>query len=159
MTRRIEPLTQKYLEECADVLVAAFNAKPWNDRWTQDTAREELAWTLRVPGYAGLVCVDDGVLALATGYREPDDVRNVFYLKTFCVRPDVQGTGVGSELLGSLRDYLSALGVNTIYLLTSRGTPAERFYSRHGYTAKPDDIIMTLDWRSQMGRVSGRRSP
>ena len=159
MTRRIEPLTQEHLEECAGVLVAAFNAEPWNDRWTRETAREELAWTLRVPGYAGLVCVDEGVLALATGYREPDDVRDVFYLKTFCVRPDAQGTGVGSELLESLREYLSAMGVNTIYLLTSRGTPAERLYSRHGYASKPEDIVMTLDWRGQRDQVPEEGSP
>src|SRR3712207_1292918 len=104
MTRRIVPLTEDHLDECASVIVAAFNAEPWNDSWTRETAREELAWTLRVPGYAGLVSLDDGgVLALATGYREPDDLRQVFYLKTFCTRPDVQGTGAGGELIERLR--------------------------------------------------------
>ena len=156
MTRRIVPLTETHLDGCARVLVAAFNAEPWNDRWTRETAREELAWTLGVPGYAGLVCLDDGgVAAFATGYREPDDLRKVYYLKTFCVRPDAQGTGVGSEVLGDLREYLDAMGVDTIYLLTRRDTPAERFYARHGYTSKPEDVIMTLEW----GRRDDYRSP
>jgi GNAT superfamily N-acetyltransferase len=154
VARRIEPLTEDHLDECARVQVAAFNAEPWNDRWTLETAKQELAWTLDVPGYAGLVCLDAGVLGLATGYREPDDARDVFYLKTFCVRPDVQGTGVGSELLGRLREYLDGRGANTIYLLTHWGTPAEKFYARHGYTSKSEDIVMTLEWGEEESSVT-----
>lgn len=101
---------------------------------------------IEVPGYAGLVCVDDEVLGFAAGYREPDDVREIFYLRTFCVRPDTQGTGVGSALLGRLKSHLGERGVSSIYLLTHRGTPAERFYARHGYTENADDIVMTLEW-------------
>jgi aminoglycoside 6'-N-acetyltransferase I len=146
VTEHIEHLMEDHLDDCAHLLVSTFNAEPWNDHWTLDTARKELVWTSQVPGYVGLVSLGEEVLAFATGYREPDDERDVFYLKTFCVRPDAQGTGVGSRLLGHLREELGKNGVNTIYLITHKGTPAEAFYKKNGYTANAEDIVMTHEW-------------
>ena len=146
MAEWIEGFRRDHLEECANLLVATFNAEPWNDEWTLDTAKRELTWTMGVPGFVGLVSLDEGVVAFATGYREPDDRREVFYLKTFCVKPDAQGTGVGSRLLGHLREHLDKSGVNTIHLITHRGTPAEAFYRKNDYTVNPDDIVMTSEW-------------
>jgi aminoglycoside 6'-N-acetyltransferase I len=146
VTERIETFGRDHLDECARLLVSAFNAEPWNDAWTLETARQELAWTMGVPGFAGLVSLDGQVLAFATGWREPDDRREVYYLKTFCVSPNAQGTGVGSRLLARLEEYLDECGVNTIYLVTHRGTPAEGFYRKNGYTVNPEDVVMTREW-------------
>ncbi len=60
MTRRIERFEAKHLDECARLAVATFNAEPWNDEWTFDTAKRELAWTMGLPGFAGLVSLDGG---------------------------------------------------------------------------------------------------
>jgi hypothetical protein len=73
---RMESFREEHLDECANLLVAGFNAEPWNDSWTLDTARKE---TTKVPGFVGSVALNEGVVAFATGYREPDDGRDVFY--------------------------------------------------------------------------------
>jgi aminoglycoside 6'-N-acetyltransferase I len=146
MAERIEAFKGDHLDGCAHLLVSTFNVEPWNDEWTLDTAKQELIWTTEVPGFVGLVSLDNGVVAFATGYREPDDRREVFYLKTFCVRPDAQGTGVGSRLIGHLKEHLAQNGVNTIYLITHKGTPAESFYKKNGYTVNSEDIVMTHEW-------------
>jgi aminoglycoside 6'-N-acetyltransferase I len=146
MTEHIEAFRGDYLDECAYLLVSTFNAEPWNSNWTLDTAKKELMWTTGVPGFVGLVSIADGVKAFATGYREPDDTREVFYLKTFCVEPEAQGTGVGSRLIASLKEHLGRNGVNTIYLITNKGTPAETFYKKNGYTVNAEDIVMTYEW-------------
>ena len=146
MAERIEGLREEHLDACAEILVATFNAEPWSDSWTFDTARRELSWSTEVPGFVGSVFLDDQVLGFATGYREPDDRRDVFYLKTFCVRPDAQGKGVGSRLLDQLTERLSAEGVNAIYLTTKRGTPAEAFYGKRGYKTDEKTIVMTHEW-------------
>jgi hypothetical protein len=67
VTERIETFGRDHLDECARLLVSAFNAAPWNDAWTLETAGRELAWTMGVPGFAGLVSLDGQVLAFATG--------------------------------------------------------------------------------------------
>ncbi len=125
--------------------MTAFNAEPWNDSYTLDTAKRQLAWHLEVPGCVGLVTVNDGIVAFAIGYQEPTDVGDVYHLSIFCVRPDVQRTGVGSRLLRTLEDRLRESGVKTVYLGTNKGTPAEAFYRKHGYTVSEEEIEMSRD--------------
>ena len=146
MDEQIESFKEEHLDECASLLVATFNAEPWNDNWTLDTAKKEITWTMGVPGFVGLVALNEGVVAFATGYREPDDRRDVYYLKTFCVRPDAQGTGVGSRLIGHLKERLGEVGVTLIYLITHKGTPAEAFYRKNGYSVTSEDIVMFQEW-------------
>ena len=71
----------------------------------------------------GLLCVNVGIVAFSLGYREPMDNGEVFHLSIFCVRPDVQRTGVGTRLLRHLEERLRQTGVGAIYLGTRRGTP------------------------------------
>ena len=143
MAERIEALTADRLDECANLLVTTFNAEPWNDSYTHDTARKQLAWHLEVPGCLGLVSVNDGIVAFAIGYREPTDEGDVFHLSIFCVRPDAQRTGVGTRLLRTLEECLREAGVGTVYLGTHRGTPAEAFYAKHGYRTNAKEIEMS----------------
>jgi aminoglycoside 6'-N-acetyltransferase I len=146
MSERIETFTIDHLDDCAHLFMIAFNAEPWNDKYTRDTARKQLAWHLEVPGYLGLVSINnDGKVAFAVGYREPTDVGDVFHLSIFCVRPDAQRTGVGSRLLNRLEERLGKSGVNTVYLGTNKGTPAEAFYRKHGYEVSDEEIEMSHD--------------
>jgi GNAT superfamily N-acetyltransferase len=145
MAERIEAFKVDHLDDCAHLLMAAFNAEPWNDEYTLDTAKKQLAWHLQIPGCVGLVSVNDGVAAFAIGYREPTDVGYVFNLSIFCVRSDAQRTGVGSRLLWHLEEWLRDTGVKTVYLGTRTGTPAEAFYEKNGYKASAEDIEMSHD--------------
>jgi aminoglycoside 6'-N-acetyltransferase I len=144
MSERIETFTIVQLDDCAHLFMTAFNAEPWNDKYTPDTARKQLAWHLDVPGCLGLVSINnEGIVAFALGYREPTDVGDVFHLSIFCVRPDAQRTGVGSRLLNRLEERLGQSGVNTVYLGTNKGTPAEAFYRKHGYEVSDEEIEMS----------------
>lgn len=146
MAEHMETFTVEHLDDCAHLFMTAFNAEPWNDSYTLDTAKKQLDWHLDVPGCLGLVSIDsDGIVAFALGYREPTDVGDVFHLSIFCVRPDVQRTGVGSRLLRNLEDRLREIGANTVYLGTHKGTPAEAFYRKHGYTVSHQEIEMSRD--------------
>jgi hypothetical protein len=60
VTERIEKFEENHLDECARLAVATFNAEPWNEVWTFDTAKRELVWTMGVPGFVGLVSLDGG---------------------------------------------------------------------------------------------------
>ena len=146
MAEHIEPLAESHLNECAQLIVSAFNAEPWNESWTFDTAKKTLDQTLGTPGFLGFVSVEDEILAFATGCCEQDDKKEVFYLDTLCVRPGVQGSGVGSRLLEHLKGHLEQRGVNSIYLITHRDTPAESFYKKNGYRVSNEDIVMICEW-------------
>lgn len=145
MAEHIEAFTIEHLDECAHLSMTAFNAEPWNDNYTLDTAKKQLDWHLRVPGCVGLVTINDGIVAFAIGYQEPTDVGDVYHLSIFCVRPDVQRTGVGTRLLRTLEDRLRETGISTVYLGTNKGTPAEAFYRKHGYEVSDEEIEMSHD--------------
>ena len=145
MAEHMEAFKPEHLDECAHLFMTAFNAEPWNDEYTLDTAKKQLAWHLEVPGCLGLVAVKDGIVAFAIGYREPTDVGDVFHLSIFCVRPDAQRTGVGSRLLWHLEERLRDTGIRTVYLGTRKGTPAEDFYRKNGYGVNAEDIEMSHD--------------
>ena len=67
-------------------------------------------------------------------------------MEILCVKPDMQGRGVGSRLLEHLKDELGNRGVNTIYPITHKGTPAESFYKKNGYRVSEKDIVMICEW-------------
>lgn len=71
MAERIETFGVEHLDDCARLFLTAFNAEPWNDSYTLDTAKKQLVWHLEVPGCVGLVSLNDGVTAFTIGYREP----------------------------------------------------------------------------------------
>ncbi len=147
MAERIEPLREGHLDECAHLYVSTFNTEPWNQRWTLETARKKLAWTLRVPGFLGWVLsLDDGIVAFAAGYRQQEDEGEVFYLAILCVGPKAQGTGMGSRLTGHLEGELGKQGVKKVYLITRRDTPAQAFYGKHAYKVSDEDVVMTHEW-------------
>ena len=146
MAERIEIFAPEHLDGCARLLVSAFNAEPWNESWTFANARKSLVSILDA-GFIGFVYLDRGeVLGFAAGYREQDDRREVFYLDTLCVGPDAQGSGVGSRLLDRLKDELEKTSINSIYLITHRGTPAENFYRKNGYRISEEDVVMIREW-------------
>jgi GNAT superfamily N-acetyltransferase len=101
MGERIEEYKADHLDECAHLFTTAFNAEPWNDSYTMETAKKQLAWHLRVPGCLGLVSLKGGVVAFAVGYVEPTDTGDVYHLSIFCVRPDEQRTRIGTRLLAA----------------------------------------------------------
>lgn len=143
---RIEAFTGEHLEGCAGVLVSAFNAEPWNERWTLETARKELRWTLDAPGFLGFVVLGEEVRGFAAGYREQDADSIIFYLRTLCVGPTFQRQGTGGRLMRRLKETLTGMGIRSIYLLTDRGTPAETFYEKNGYRASSKDVLMFHEW-------------
>lgn len=146
IVERIETLTEEHLDECARVLISAFNDEPWNEHWTLETAKKELFWTLHAPGFLGFACVGDEISGFAAGYLEQSDKSRVFYLRSLCVRRDLHGKGVGSRLLKHLEQTLQEMDVNLIYLITHKGGQAEAFYERNGYRVSSEDIVMIHKW-------------
>ncbi len=146
MTECIEEFNRNHLDECSHLIVSTFNAEPWNESWTLDSAKKTLNQTVETPGFMGFVSLDDEISAFATGCCEQDDKQEIFYLEILCVKPDMQGRGVGSRLLEHLKDELGNRGVNTIYPITHKGTPAESFYKKNGYRVSEKDIVMICEW-------------
>ena len=133
MTESIVAWNHDLLAPAAEVFVDVFNAEPWNDRWTIDTATRRLSDLRSVPGFEGAALLVDGTLtAFAGGYRQRWwDGSDHFYIAEMAVRRTDQRSGYGTRLLSTFLDGLA--GVTQDYLLTVTDAPAALFYRRAGF--------------------------
>ncbi|GAB2578783.1 GNAT family N-acetyltransferase [Streptomyces capparidis] len=116
---------------CEVFLAARAEAMPYLPRLHTD--EETLAWFRHVvlPGQRVWVAVGPGAGDVLGFAAVEGEMLNHLY-----VRPDVQGRGVGSALLGAVRDA----GWERLALrVFQRNTRARAFYERHGFRAVDAD--------------------
>lgn len=78
--------------------------------------------------------------------------RNVTYLfgreymiDEFCICPERQGRGTGSEMLAFIAADQKRSGTVNIVLNTSKGLPSEKFYLKNGFRQAENMIFMSLN--------------
>ena len=139
----IRESTSADLPPCARFFAAVFNASPWNESWTEETSLQRLSDCAATPNFLGIVAEDDaGIAALAFGYWQRYQEEKHYYLLEFCVANDRQGEGIGTRLIEAMHARLQEGGVNRIYTLTARETPAQDFYEKSGFYVSPKMILM-----------------
>ncbi len=143
MAEEIKVFTAEQLDEASHLYVSVFNAEPWNDLWTFETARKRLSDILQTPGFIGFVCLEHELLGFAVGYCEQWFDNTHFYLKEMCVRTGMQRKGIGTRLIDHLERALAEMNVDRVYLLTMKDGQAEAFYAKNGYRTSPRMILMS----------------
>ncbi len=122
------------LEKCAEVLVAAYNAEPWNDSWTKEKALEKLNCFYNSPKFIGwMAFYENELLGCCVGNIEPYFTGDYFYLKEMFVLPNNQRKGVGTQLMNAINKHLQSINIEMIILFTSNeGFPFE-FWKKRGF--------------------------
>jgi aminoglycoside 6'-N-acetyltransferase I len=129
--------------DCASFFVEAFNAPPWNEGWTADSALQRLADCARTPHFLGLIAEDGAeIVGMAFGYSQRYQEEMHYFLLEFCVANSRQREGIGGSLLKELHRRLQAAGVSRIYTLTGRETPGQAFYEKEGFYVSPKMVMM-----------------
>lgn len=131
----IEPITDAaILPECAQILVHAYNAPPWNDEWTPEVALEKLSCFHQSPKFLGWTARREGVLlGCCVGNIEPYFTGDYFYLKEMFVHPSAQQHGIGAALMDVLKAQLTQMGIGTIILFTGKNFYPFDFYLKSGF--------------------------
>ncbi len=130
--------------DMAGLFMRAFNAPPWNDEWTLETASERLEMMLDGRAAYGIAAYSDEKLcAMAVGCFERYCEKLVFNLREFCVERELKGRGVGTEFFRELENRLIEKGADEITLNTLRGDDTEIFYIRQGMKNETDMTVMT----------------
>lgn len=86
--------------------------------------------------------VDDGGNVVGMG-RIVGDGAVVCYIQDLIVRPDMQGKNIGSLLIRRLIAYVNELREEntTLMLCLMCAKGREKFYEKHGFIARPNDIL------------------
>jgi aminoglycoside 6'-N-acetyltransferase I len=120
------------LEQCAEIYPAAYNAEPWNDNWTTQTAKALLTCYYNTPNFMGWAARRNGqIIGCAIGNMEPYYSGSIFILKELFVAVNCQGTGVGSGLIAVVKEEMKKLDIKIIMLFTRR--PLFDFYIKSGF--------------------------
>ncbi|MEN0056132.1 MAG: GNAT family N-acetyltransferase [Mucilaginibacter sp.] len=120
------------LEQCAEIYPAAYNAEPWNDNWTTETAKALLTCYYCTPNFMGWVARRNGVIiGCAIGNMEPYYNGNIFILKELFVKVSAQGSGVGRSLIIVIKEEMKKIDIKTVMLFTRR--PLFDFYIKSGF--------------------------
>ncbi|MDR7927432.1 GNAT family N-acetyltransferase [Acidithiobacillus thiooxidans] len=140
----IRPIDESDVEEISQVFVACFSAPPWNEAWTAEAARACICPKLQAQSSRGYVAIhNNSVVGAAFGQIEGGLNKNKFQLQEFFVLPSVQRQGIGKKLFSTLFSELAASeNVGSIYLLTSRSSPAQDFYEKFGFSISQKIVVM-----------------
>ncbi len=128
------------------VVRTAFAVAPWNDDW--HSAEEFHAYSLDILGNRNSLGLGlwegEALVALALGRLKHwfDGVE--YCIDDFCVRPDCQGQGAGSALLGQIREYACREGFKQVSLFTNRTAPAYAFYQKNGFAEVQNRVCLAL---------------
>ncbi len=140
----MKKIVPEMLGELTELFVETFNAPPWNDMWSNESARLRLRDIIRMPNFCGAAEYRDGKLAaLIMGHGEMSYDGIHFQILEFCVANDMKGQGIGGQLLKDFMGYLERKGVTSVYLLTMRGRASEDFYAAHGFDTVEDMCVMS----------------
>ena len=140
----IKKIVPDMLDELTALFVETFNAPPWNDMWTTETARLRLRDIMRMPNFCGAVELrDDRIVGLIMGHGEHSYDGMHFQILELCVANDMKGHGIGGNMLRDFIDYLDRKGVVSVYLLTMRSAASEDFYAAQGFDTVRDMCIMS----------------
>ena len=136
-------LEEKHLPALAELYVEAFNAPPWNDQWTVESAAKRLSQMMNCEGFYGLVSVeDDRICGMILGNHEIFYDCTHFNIKEFCVDIKLRGAGVGTKLLDEFLSRLKERGIDEAILFTSRTDGTEGFYHKRGFRSFNSMVMM-----------------
>lgn len=143
MAETIEPITEKYLEQCIELYIDVFNSEPWNETWTYQSASERLTDLINTPKFLGFLLFDnDNLIGFIAGNSKKTYSGLTFYLAELCINNQTQGKGYGSKLLHYLEDELKQRNIQSLYLLTATGGLAEAFYLKNQYIINDSRVVI-----------------
>lgn len=140
----IVKLSKEHVEACVDLFIDVFTKAPWNDTFDSreqviDFFQNHMANNYFV-GY--VLKGQDGIIALSIGMKKPWIHGMEYYIDQFCVKPDLQGRGIGSCFLKLIECEIRKEQMNAMILNTEKGLPSESFYLKNGF--KPVDGLVTF---------------
>ncbi|MBI5680420.1 MAG: GNAT family N-acetyltransferase [Methanobacterium sp.] len=144
---KIRKFTLRDTDKCAELFKNVFSAYPWYDEWTSlDQSRKYLMELIKNPVFEGFVaCEGQEIAAVCFGHRRSWWMGKEFFIDEFYVQNEVQGNGIGTQLLDYVKNNLKTENYTRLVLLTNKGIPAEEFYIKNGFNNNQKRIVMVKE--------------
>jgi hypothetical protein len=90
-------ITINDIADLSEIFIETFNAPPWNNELTMDTASKRLSQMINVEDFYGLCAYKENVLCgLILGSKEQMHNGITFNIREFCVRNSMRSQGIGA---------------------------------------------------------------
>lgn len=140
---KFEEIDVTKIGELAQMYVETFNAPPWNDRWTIETASKRIQQMINCEDSYGLIAYDGAELCgMILGSEEQFYDGKMFNLKEFCIKNERRNQGLGTELYTEFEKHLKEKDIYHITLFTLKGEETEAFYTKRGFNYYTNMIMM-----------------
>ena len=132
-------ISQPELEQLSLSYMKTFNAPPWNDSWTEDTAFERMRTLLWGSGRFGYAVWEKGsILGAVICEREQYYDGEVCRIIELWTDPAHRGKGYGRALIEQVKKRSSG----GIYLMTKRTPETVGFYEKCGFSVDGSMCVM-----------------
>lgn len=129
----IRKISKSDLGELAKLMVDVYNAPPWNDKWTVETALESLNDISEFPKFFGNVIVDGNkIIGGIIGHIRRYASESTFYIDEFFIAEKYRGTGLAKKLYQTSIKELQQRGVSGAFFTTLKNSRAYNFYLKQG---------------------------
>lgn len=129
----IRKISKSDLEELAKLMVDVYNAPPWNDKWTVETALESLNDISDFPKFFGNVIVDGNkIIGGIIGHIRRYASESTFYIDEFFISEKYRGTGLAKELYQTSIKQLQQRDIRGAFFTTLKNSRAYNFYLKQG---------------------------
>ena len=130
---KLRKISKSDLEELAKLMVDVYNAPPWNNKWTVETALESLTDISDFPKFFGNVIVDrNKIIGAIIGHIRRYSTESTFYIDEFFVSEKYRGTGLAKELYQTSIKQLQQRGISGAFFTTLKNSQAYKFYVKQG---------------------------
>ncbi len=140
----IREITIEMLEDLTNLFIESFNAPPWNDEWTVETAGKRIQDFINTPGFYGIAQYEnEKLLGMIFGRSEQYFDGVSFQILEFCIDRERQREGIGKGLLNEMIIRLKEQDIKNVFLLTLRGEATEGFYEKNGFIDEKNMLMMS----------------
>jgi len=130
-------------EACTRLLIETYNAPPWSDAWTTETASNYISEFTQHSRFLGFVITVNSSIVGVAFLREKTWIdSNELYVDEFYISPYHQGKGLGKALFAQIEDYAKEKGLASITLLTDKRKPSFQFYQKSGMKQSESTVFM-----------------
>ena len=131
------------LKQCGMIYAKAFPVEHWGIDWTAETAAEYLKDFFEQKRFVGYVYEENSkVSGFVAALCRISGSKQEIYINEMAVIPELQGRGIGKQLLNAIKEYSKEKGLAGIVLYTSKYAPAFKFYESNGFKLSDGTICM-----------------
>ncbi|WP_018901311.1 GNAT family N-acetyltransferase [Rhizobium sp. 2MFCol3.1] len=134
MTFSVRRIDQAEALASADIIVKAYAAPPWEERWDLDNARRRLAELCSSAGTIALAAFDsDQIVGFVFASPYTSAIGTGLYIAEIAISPSHQRMGIGTMLLSHIEREAVRLRYKQIWLVSRQAGGVADYYRANGF--------------------------